>query len=42
MVGLSSQRKVVASHCEVSKTLHVCARTSRDLGKGVVVKCRTR
>lgn len=40
-VGMCSQ--VVASHCEVSKTLHsfvhVC--TSRELGEGVAVKCRT-
>lgn len=44
MIGIYSQGKVVASHCEISKTLHsfVCTCTSRELGKGVAVKCRTR
>ena len=44
VVGMYSQRRVVASHCEVSKALHsfVCACKSREAGKGVAVKCRTR
>lgn len=43
VIGMYSQGKVVASHGEVSKTLHsfVCTCTSRELGKGVAVKCRT-
>lgn len=43
MIGMYSQRKGVASYCEVTKTLHsfVCMCTSRERGKGVAVKCRT-
>lgn len=42
MMGMCSQGKVVASHCELSKTLYsfTCTCSSRVLGEGAVVKCR--